>query len=79
MPSNESSAATPHENALMKLYDIAVGQRSEIGMHFHELAMRDPFKAEGEYQALCDDVRRIVIEAGVTRGHKWRPYEPAAS
>ena len=77
-PTPSRLAATPHEDALMKLYDLAVGQKSEQ-MHFHELAMRDPFKAEAEYQALCDDVRRIVIEAGVTRGHQWRPYEPAAS
>lgn len=77
MTSSDSSAAWSHEDALMQLYDLAVNEKSEHGMHFHEVAMSDPFKAERLYRTLCDDVRGIVLQAGVTRGHNWRPYEPA--
>lgn len=77
-PTNEGrelDAATPspHVDALMKLYDLATQQRTDW-MHFHELAMREPFKAEAEATAFCREVLEIVVAAGVERGHYWRPY-----
>lgn len=78
MPANDQAAATtePHEDALMKLYDLATQQRLDW-MHFHELAMSDPFKAEGEARAFCHAVLEVAAGAGVRRGHEWRPYVPS--
>ena len=69
----ERVAATSHEDALMKLYDLAMDHRSEW-MHFHEIAMSDPFEAERAALTLCDEMQKIVVDAGVKRGHEWRPY-----
>lgn len=61
---------TPHKRALMKLYDLSANQRIDW-MHFHEVAIRDPFEAEREALAFCRAVAEIVSEAGVTAGFQW--------
>lgn len=42
------------------------------GMHFHEIAMAEPFKAERMYQSLAREViHELGYPMGVRQGLKW--------
>ena len=65
------SDCSPHEDALMKLYDLAWTRWSDW-MHFHELAMSEPFRAEAEALSLCTEMMKLISEAGIDQGHEVR-------
>lgn len=42
------------------------------GMHFHEIAMAEPFKAERMYQGLAQEIlKELGHPMGVRQGLKW--------
>ena len=64
-------------DALRDIYDLAWQQYVDW-MHFHEIAMAEPFKAEAEAQAFCRNVLKAVLAAGIDRGHNWKPLNADA-
>lgn len=59
------------KDSLRDIYDLACDQHL-AWMHFHEVAISDPFKAESEAMDFCRKILKMALAAGIERGHKWR-------